>query len=227
MWSRTFVKLVAITKLSSTLCVVLVFFALGLALAWFKPWWWFAQDDNYLYQSEEFQSTPTPVSMSWQALLGDTDKQLLEGLREKKTQLTQQFPKGTELAMESELLASALTAQTWRALDGYQINADVVGQYANLPGFLVPLELNEGQVKSFFIVPYYGACLHYPPPPPNQIVYVQLSDYIPLPDMQLAYQFTGVLTQTLFEDPLGTSAWGMDVSAISAYSAATDDVRVH
>ncbi|BDX08613.1 DUF3299 domain-containing protein [Planctobacterium marinum] len=200
---------------------------MGLAVAFYKPWDWFELDNNTLYQSDEYDSTVVSVPISWQALLGNTDRQLLQNLRDKKTQLNQQFPEGTELSMESELLASALTAQTWQSLDGYQINADVVGQYASLPGFLVPLELNEGKVRSFFIVPYYGACLHYPPPPPNQIVYVQLPDYIPLPDMQLAYKFTGVLSETLFEDPMGTSAWGMDVSAISAYSAPTDDVRVH
>lgn len=221
------VRLISLKRLLPTVVVVLLFFGLGLGAAFYKPWGGVFQDSRYLYQSQDFDSTVVPLPISWQALLGNTDKQLLQTLREKKTQLNQKFPEGTELSMESELLASALTAQTWRSLDGYQINAEVVGQYASLPGFLVPLELNEGRVKSFFIVPYYGACLHYPPPPPNQIVYVQLPDYIPLPDMQVAWQFTGKLTETLFEDPFGTSAWGMDVAAISAYSAPADDVRVH
>ena len=49
------------------------------------------------------------------------------------------------------------------------------GTRVALPGFIVPLELaGQGKVTEFLLVPYYGACIHYPPPPPNQIVYVVL-----------------------------------------------------
>ena len=46
-----------------------------------------------------------------------------------------------------------------------------------LPGFVVPLANDENNlVTEFFIVPYFGACIHSPPPPPNQIVYVILNE---------------------------------------------------
>lgn len=39
---------------------------------------------------------------------------------------------------------------------------------------MVPLEFGDDEtVVSFFLVPYFGACLHLPPPPPNQIIYVE------------------------------------------------------
>ena len=47
------------------------------------------------------------------------------------------------------------------------------GRLVKIPGFVVPLE-TDGQVTSeFLLVPYFGACIHTPPPPGNQIVHVR------------------------------------------------------
>jgi len=50
------------------------------------------------------------------------------------------------------------------------------GQVVKVPGFMVPLEDDEDRVVEFLLVPYVGACIHTPPPPPNQIVHVTMSD---------------------------------------------------
>jgi len=42
-----------------------------------------------------------------------------------------------------------------------------------LAGYALPLDFKGTLVKSFLLVPYVGACIHVPPPPPNQVVYVQ------------------------------------------------------
>jgi hypothetical protein len=41
-----------------------------------------------------------------------------------------------------------------------------------LPGFVLPLEYEGKKVSEFLLVPWVGACIHTPPPPPNQIVHV-------------------------------------------------------
>ncbi len=46
------------------------------------------------------------------------------------------------------------------------------GKRIRLPGFVVPLEADAESVAEFLLVPYYGACIHVPPPPPNQTVHV-------------------------------------------------------
>lgn len=46
------------------------------------------------------------------------------------------------------------------------------GQAVKLPGYIVPLEEVRGAVKEFLLVPYFGACIHTPPPPANQIIFV-------------------------------------------------------
>ena len=45
------------------------------------------------------------------------------------------------------------------------------GQLVRIPGFVVPVEFDEESITEFFLVPYFGACIH-SPPPPNQIIYV-------------------------------------------------------
>jgi hypothetical protein len=41
-----------------------------------------------------------------------------------------------------------------------------------IPGFVVPLEDTNDGLKEFLLVPYFGACIHSPPPPANQIIHV-------------------------------------------------------
>lgn len=47
-------------------------------------------------------------------------------------------------------------------------------QLVKVPGFMVPLDDAAEAVSEFLLVPYAGACVHVPPPPPNQIVYVKM-----------------------------------------------------
>jgi hypothetical protein len=49
------------------------------------------------------------------------------------------------------------------------------GKVVSIPGFMVPLEDDSDQVTEFLLVPYAGACIHVPPPPPNQMVYVKMN----------------------------------------------------
>jgi hypothetical protein len=52
-------------------------------------------------------------------------------------------------------------------------NPALVGQLIRMPGFVLPLEFSGKQVTEFLLVPWVGACIHTPPPPPNQVVYVK------------------------------------------------------
>ena len=52
----------------------------------------------------------------------------------------------------------------------------VAGRRVKVPGFMIPLEDWAGEVSEFLLVPYVGACVHTPPPPPNQLVYVSMEN---------------------------------------------------
>jgi hypothetical protein len=53
------------------------------------------------------------------------------------------------------------------------VNSLLDGQAVRMPGYLLPLEFSGKDVTEFLLVPYVGACIHTPPPPPNQIVHVK------------------------------------------------------
>jgi len=55
----------------------------------------------------------------------------------------------------------------------YETKAELNGQSVRIPGYVVPLAFDGDKVAEFLLVPYVGACIHVPPPPPNQIVYVE------------------------------------------------------
>ena len=50
------------------------------------------------------------------------------------------------------------------------------GQVIRLPGFIVPIEYSGTGVTAFILVPFVGACVHVPPPPANQLVFVTTSE---------------------------------------------------
>jgi nickel/cobalt transporter (NicO) family protein len=55
-----------------------------------------------------------------------------------------------------------------------QINATIDDQQIKIMGYLLPIEYTPGnQVSRFLLVPFVGACMHVPPPPPNQVIYVE------------------------------------------------------
>jgi hypothetical protein len=56
--------------------------------------------------------------------------------------------------------------------DNAPVNVELDGTSAKLSGFVVPLDNTSGGIREFLLVPYFGACIHTPPPPANQIVHV-------------------------------------------------------
>ena len=62
-----------------------------------------------------------------------------------------------------------------------------------IAGYMVPLDFDATKVKEFLLVPYVGACIHVPPPPGNQIIYVQSKEGIPVYDIYTPIYVTGVI----------------------------------
>jgi len=53
------------------------------------------------------------------------------------------------------------------------VNTALDGRTVRMPGYLLPVEYSGKLVTEFLLVPWVGACIHTPPPPPNQIVHVK------------------------------------------------------
>ena len=82
----------------------------------------------------------------------------------------------------------------------------------------MPLEYNaEQQLTDFFLVPYFGACIHVPPPPPNQIIYVRIPKGMPLQDIYTPYWVQGALKIETKENDLGVSSYSLDALSVEVY----------
>lgn len=60
-----------------------------------------------------------------------------------------------------------------RRLAASEPNPDLLGQTVRIPGYLLPLDIVDQKVVEFLLVPTVGACIHTPPPPANQMVFVR------------------------------------------------------
>jgi len=92
------------------------------------------------------------------------------------------------------------------------------GQKVRMAGYIVPLEADDkGNLTEFFLVPYYGACIHVPPPPPNQIVYVKLEHGVEAPEITDPYGVKGVLRARRTGKDLADSAYVLEQASIAPW----------
>ncbi|MEM9255232.1 MAG: DUF3299 domain-containing protein [Pseudomonadota bacterium] len=106
-----------------------------------------------------------------------------------------------------------------QALVSTEVNDDMNGENVRIPGFVVPLEFDETQtVTQFFLVPYFGACLHMPPPPPNQIILVSSKTGLQVQELYTPFWISGKLATTLSENDLATSAYSMTMEEYEIYT---------
>lgn len=91
------------------------------------------------------------------------------------------------------------------------------GQTVKLPGYVVPLDVVQDAMREFLLVPYFGACIHSPPPPANQIVHVALAAPAKgLRAMEVVW-VTGVMQAKRADSVMGASGYRIDRASIEPY----------
>jgi hypothetical protein len=104
--------------------------------------------------------------------------------------------------------------ETW---DNAPTNNDMDGASVRIPGYLVPLEDTKSGLKEFLLVPYFGACIHTPPPPANQIIYVK-ADKPPKGFHSMDTVWVSGTLKTLRSDSyMGASGYRMDAVVVEPY----------
>ena len=149
------------------------------------------------------QSAPSQVQqVDWEELLPENERG--------------QFASGAPAPVHDYLSGESGPAAPQQVAVG--VNAQLDGRTVKIPGFIVPLDLDEDhKVVEFFLVPYFGACIHVPPPPANQIVYVTLEKGIALDSMYEAYWITGKLSVKNKTTRLGAAAYTLAGRQIEVY----------
>lgn len=112
------------------------------------------------------------------------------------------------LQMMRDMRATWDNAPTVAAMDGATVK---------MPGYLVPLEEVKGDLKEFLLVPYFGACIHEPPPPANQIIHVVAAKPMKGFRTMDAVWVSGTLRTRRQDSVMGTSGYRMDAVVVERY----------
>lgn len=102
---------------------------------------------------------------------------------------------------------------TFKAVD------DLDGKDIRIPGYIVPFDFSdEGKYSEFLLVPYFGACVHVPPPPPNQIIYVTTDKPVEIQDTWQAFYAEGILNTEKHMNSLGSAAYTLRLRTLEVYT---------
>ncbi|MBA4739915.1 MAG: DUF3299 domain-containing protein [Burkholderiales bacterium] len=105
-----------------------------------------------------------------------------------------------------------------RALLSTTVVPEMNGKAIRIPGFIVPLEFNDDKtVSQFFLVPFFGACIHVPPPPPNQVIHVTSSNGVELENLYTPHWISGVVNSIYTENEIATATYAMDAISVEVY----------
>jgi uncharacterized protein len=146
----------------------------------------------------------------WLQLMPEEDRQALENMPEishdSPEQSSEFYTPGGLKQQAKDLPAVMYSAKTVAAFDGKQVR---------LGGYPVPLETDaKGRSTLFFLVPYPGACIHVPPPPPNQLVLVRYPKGIVLEDIYAPLWVSGTLKVEPISNELADAAYALDAGTV-------------
>ena len=134
----------------------------------------------------------------------------------------------TTTATASKALVEEAVNIDWRVLAGLDYtngkSTDTLkkleGKLVRIPGFVVPLDDFQDEGAEFLLVPYYGACVHTPPPPPNQIVMVEMTGKKAVKlNLFDAVWMSGRLKIASVESPYGTVGYQLEGLKVEPYSS--------
>lgn len=97
------------------------------------------------------------------------------------------------------------------------VRQELDGSQVKIPGFVIPLEGDENKVTEFLLVPYFGACIHVPPPPPNQIIYVNFPEGAPIQQLWDVVYVIGTLKTETVSHELAETAYVIQGTAVAEY----------
>lgn len=121
--------------------------------------------------------------------------------------LTDNDPRATQLLRRMR--------EVW---DNAPPNPQLNNQRVRIPGFVVPLEEAGGGLKEFLLVPYFGACIHTPPPPANQIVHVLPARPASGVRSMDAVWISGTMTLVKTDSYMGVAGYRLNATSVEPYT---------
>lgn len=146
-----------------------------------------------------------PLLLDWEALLPEGEIERLEEMQ--KAQAAPGLPHS--FGGFDGPGAQIGTFNTVPALDG---------KLVRVPGFVLPFEYtSSGKITEFLLVPYFGACIHLPPPPPNQMIYVKTSKPVDVGKIWSAIYVVGILRAAEHRHEIADAAYTLEMQDWELY----------
>jgi len=98
------------------------------------------------------------------------------------------------------------------------VNATLDGHALRIAGYVVPIDESWAGMREFLLVPYFGACIHIPPPPANQIIDVSVARPVQGVHSMDAVWVSGVMSVNHTHHEIGDSAYAMRADAVDLYT---------
>ena len=126
--------------------------------------------------------------------------------------------KGLDLGAlrDSDQRATDALAQVQALWNNAPLNPALDKTHVRIPGFLVPIERRGMLVDEFLLVPYFGACIHTPPPPPNQVIHVRPAQPVKALSMDPVW-VSGVLESGRVNTSLGNAGYRLRAQLVEPY----------
>ena len=124
---------------------------------------------------------------------------------------------GIDTLSDGDPRADDVLAQIRKDWDRAPVVKALDGKKVRLPGYVVMLEGNEKGVSEFLLVPYFGACIHLPPPPSSQVVHVLPTTTVPEKIAMYPVWVIGTLKTVQADTALGSAGYRMAGARVVAY----------
>lgn len=149
--------------------------------------------------AQKAPSNESAVELEWQDLIPESER--------------------ARLAQIQAQLLDHNSGQAEQLLLG-DVRPELDGQTVKIPGFVIPLEGDSESITEFLLVPFYGACIHVPPPPPNQIIHVKFEKGAPTKELWDIVTITGTLkAESLLSESIGVeSGYAIAGATLESYS---------
>jgi uncharacterized protein len=127
--------------------------------------------------------------------------------------------KGLDLAKldDADPRADAALEKLRKAWDAAPGNPAMNGRNIRIPGFIVSLDGGPNEMREFLLVPYFGACIHVPPPPANQIIHVMPDKPVKGVKNMEAVWVNGKISLGISDTTMGNSSYRMQAVSVTPY----------
>lgn len=124
---------------------------------------------------------------------------------------------GIDQMQDNDPRAEEVIAQFMERWNNAPINPQMNGKKVKIPGFVVPLDFDKAEMTEFFLVPFFGACIHVPPPPPNQIIYVVSKKGLKgIEAMEIVWVY-GKIKAERFDTDMGSAGYTLPADRVEIY----------